>query len=91
MLGHARPAMNHYSHGQNFAHLQVLLPSHELVTEHVTFSTGNSTKDVLAMRTAFAEQWLLGMTDFQVYAQFFCTPSRHLNAHTIELQDVVPK
>ncbi|KAK9919098.1 hypothetical protein WJX75_009394 [Coccomyxa subellipsoidea] len=48
---------------------KVLLPSQELVTEHITYSTGNTTKDLLAIQTAFAEQWLLGMTDFQVITE----------------------
>jgi hypothetical protein len=57
-----------------FCSLQVLLPSQELVTEHITYSTGNTTKDLLAIRTAFAEQWLLGMTDFQVRLGAFPIP-----------------
>ena len=47
-------------------YVQVLLPTRELVTDHIFYKSGNRTRDMLAFRTAFAEQWLLGMTDFQV-------------------------
>ena len=45
---------------------KVMLPGGEAPVEHLGFSSGNATRDVLAFRVAFAEQWLLGMTDFQV-------------------------
>lgn len=45
---------------------KVLLPRGDTPVEHVMHSSGNATRDVLAFRAAFAEQWLLGMTDFQV-------------------------
>ena len=50
---------------------KVLVPRGEAPVEHVVHSSGNATRDVLAFRVAFAEQWLLGMTDFQV-----CAPKR---------------
>ena len=48
---------------------KVLLPQGEAPVEHVMESSGNATRDALAFRVAFAEQWLLGMTDFQVGRQ----------------------
>ncbi|EIE18113.1 hypothetical protein COCSUDRAFT_60600 [Coccomyxa subellipsoidea C-169] len=48
---------------------KVLLPTRELVTDHIFYKSGNRTRDMLAFRTAFAEQWLLGMTDFQVITE----------------------
>ena len=53
------------------ANVQVLLPTRELVTDHIFYKSGNRTRDMLAFRTAFAEQWLLGMTDFQVCQRGF--------------------
>ena len=49
--------------------MQVLLPSHETVTEHIEHASGNATRDMLAFQTTIAEQWLFGMTDFQVMRQ----------------------
>ncbi|CAL8469091.1 g8632 [Coccomyxa elongata] len=48
---------------------KVLLPSHEMVTEHIEHASGNATRDRLAFRTTVAEQWLFGMTDFQVITE----------------------
>ncbi|BDA45840.1 hypothetical protein COCOBI_07-6270 [Coccomyxa sp. Obi] len=48
---------------------KVLLPNQETVTEHMEHSSGNSTRDILAFRTTVAEQWLLGMTDFQIITE----------------------
>ena len=46
---------------------KVLLPrGGDLPVEHLMFSSGDAARDVLAFRAAFAEQWLLGLTDFQV-------------------------
>ena len=45
---------------------RVLVPRNETPVEHLAFSSGDPARDVLAFRVAFAEQWLLGMTDFQV-------------------------
>ena len=55
---------------------KVMLPKGETPVEHLAFSSGNSTRDILAFRVAFAEQWLLGMTDFQVASQetSWCAP-----------------
>ena len=47
---------------------KVMLPQGETPVEHLGHSSGNATRDILAFRVAFAEQWLLGMTDFQVCA-----------------------
>ena len=38
--------------------------------EHLMISSGDAARDVLAFRAAFAEQWLLGMTDFQVHIKY---------------------
>lgn len=66
---------------------QVLLPSSKLVTEHITFQSGNSTRDKLAFQTAFAEQWLLGMTDFQVAAMHtLCSSFVKFAAFTVYME-----
>lgn len=49
---------------------KVLLPGGEAPVEHLNFASGNATRDLLSFRVAFAEQWLLGMTDFQVSSLF---------------------
>jgi hypothetical protein len=66
MFSHQRSGRDPYV--ANTVHAQCNLPvclllpsagaavSHELVTEHITFSSGNSMKDLLGLQTAFAEQ-----------------------------------